>query len=116
MSEEELINGEEPVDEVSPGSNVTDTINQLIGNWSYPGNFLSEIVIESGDAFDQIVARDLAKQHWSYGDATVRIDSQDDLNRVQIDIFFDTGVFVGGLVSEDFNTIEWDNGTRWERR
>ena len=120
MSEEELIN-EELVDQVSPEEvssepDVTNAINQLIGDWSYPGNFLSEIVIEPGDAFDQVVARDLADQHWSYGDATVRIDSWDDVNRVQVDISFNTGVRVSGTVSEDFTTIEWDNGTRWERR
>lgn len=120
MSEEDLmdeavINEEEAIEDVSPGFDVTDAISQLTGNWTYPGNFLSEIVIEPGDAFDQVVARDLADQHWSYGDATVHIDSWDDVNRVQIDISFNTGVRVSGTVSEDFATIEWNNGTRWER-
>jgi len=116
MSEEELINedlvDEVSLEEVSSESDVTDAINQLIGDWSYPGNFLSEIVIESGDTFNQVVARDLAEQHWSLGLATVQWDA----GRIQIDISFDTGVSVGGFVSEDFTTIEWDNRTRWERR
>ncbi|XGB41719.1 MAG: hypothetical protein LVS60_15965 [Nodosilinea sp. LVE1205-7] len=118
MSAEDLIDEAsqaESVEDLSPGSDVTDAISQLTGSWTYPGNFQSDIVIEPGDASDQVVARDLADQHWSYGNATVRIDSWDDVNRVQVDISFNTGVQVSGTVSQDFATIEWDNGTRWER-
>jgi hypothetical protein len=114
-SEEALMNEETLIEEESREPDLAEVINQLTGRWSYPGNWLSEIVIESGREPDQIVAMDLAEQHWREGMATVRVGSWDDLTRVQIDIVFDTGVSVGGVVSEDFTTIEWDNNTRWER-
>jgi hypothetical protein len=121
MNEEELTNEDEQIEEEllekEPlGPDLSEVINQLTGSWSYPGNWLSEIEIEPGDGPDLIVARDLAEQHWSRGDATLRVDYEDDVYRIKVDIFFDTGVSVGGVVSEDFNTLEWNNGTRWERR
>jgi hypothetical protein len=115
MSEEELMNEEELREEGSLGPDLTEVINQLTGRWSYPGNWQSEIEIEPGRDPDQIVARDLAEQHWCEGIATVRLASWDDFTRIQVHIVFDTGVSVGGVVSEDFTSIDWDNDTRWER-
>jgi len=114
-TEEASMNEEILIEEESREPDLAEVINQLTGRWSYPGNWLSEIVIESGREPDQIVAIDLEEQHWREGVATVRVGSWDDSTRVQIDISFDTGVSVGGVVSEDFTTIEWDNDTRWER-
>ena len=49
MSAEDLIDEAsqaESVEDLSPGSDVTDAISQLTGSWTYPGNFQSDIVIE----------------------------------------------------------------------
>jgi hypothetical protein len=80
----------------------------LLGNWNCPGSHQVNILIEPGEAPDEIIARDPMDMYWSEGVAKVSDDGA-------IEISFNTGVSVKGTPSEDLNRIDWSNGTVWYR-
>lgn len=83
--------------------------SDLIGHWTYPGSRPVNIIIEPGEAPDEIIARDPQGTHWSEGWAKVSDDGV-------IEISFNTGVSVNGTPSDDLNRINWSNGTVWYRK